>query len=226
MKYLSPNDIIFSPLMRSNEVGRYSGIRLSSPESLGQHITDMCMMSYIIAHQLKNFGEEVDLGVLLEKCLIHDIDEISTGDLPRNTKYALPEIKKSLDRVADMAVQRYSDSYNMPELLQKWREAKDGKEGFIVKVCDMLCCVRKAAIEVEVEGNMSALRVTKELVRHIRDMKENLNFEGTFDRERSVSFFRDLLEEAHRTISEINHKYWEVASKYKITMNIIEEMID
>ena len=213
--------------MRSDEVERYSGTRLSSTETLGQHITDMSMMCYIMAFKLKNMGEDIDVGVLLEKCLIHDIDEISTGDLPRNTKYALPEIKESLDRVAEMAVQGYAETYGMPDLVEKWNTAKHGKEGLIVKVCDMLCVVRKAAIEVEVENNMSALRVTKELVRHIDDMRRSISpADSGFVTKGATNYIKTLLVDAYDFVDRINQKYEVIAEEYNITKNIIEEMID
>ena len=219
--------LIFSPLMRSDEVARYSGTRLSSTETLGQHITDMSMMCYLMANKLTHLGETVDIGVLLEKCLIHDIDEISTGDLPRNTKYAMPEIKQYMDEVAELAVERYADMYDMPYLLDKWRHAKEGKEGLIVKVCDMLCVVRKAAIEVEVENNMSALRVTKELIRHIGDMINTIDPEDYgFTSNEAKFYVKNILISAHDIIDEINIKYDEIAEKYNITKNIIEERID
>ena len=221
------SDLIFSPLMRSDEVERYSGTRLSSTETLGQHITDMSMMCYIMAFKLKNMGEDIDVGVLLEKCLIHDIDEISTGDLPRNTKYALPEIKESLDKVAEMAVKGYAETYAMPDLVHKWSTAKDGKEGLIVKICDMLCVVRKACIEVEVESNMSALRVTKELVRHVGDMINNIDPEDHgFTQPYSCYYLRGLLRSSFDLVSSINEKYEDIADEYNITKNIIEEMIN
>ena len=220
-------DLIFSPLMRSDEVERYSGTRLSSTETLGQHITDMSMMCYILAFKLKNLGEDIDIGVLLEKCLIHDIDEISTGDLPRNTKYALPEIKESLDRVAEMAVQGYAETYGMSDLVDKWSTAKNGKEGLIVKICDMLCVVRKAAIEVEVESNMSALRVTKELIRHIDDMRRSVSPEKSgLESAEACRYVNSLLSDAWSLIDDINKKYESIADEYNITKNIIEEMID
>ena len=220
------SDLIFSPLMRSDEVERYSGTRLSSTETLGQHVTDMSMMCYILAFKLKNLGEDIDVGVLLEKCLIHDIDEISTGDLPRNTKYALPEIKESLDKVAEMAVTGYAETYDMPDLVEKWNTAKNGKEGLIVKICDMLCVVRKAAIEVEVESNMSALRVTKELVRHIDDMIKSISPEDSgFTRIEAIEYIKSLLTDAWYLISNINRRYESIADEYNITKNIIEEMI-
>ena len=220
------SELIFSPLMRSDEVERYSGTRLSSTETLGQHITDMSMMCYILAFKLKSMGEDIDVGVLLEKCLVHDIDEISTGDLPRNTKYALPEIKESLDRVAEMAVEGYAETYGMSDLVEKWRTAKDGKEGLIIKICDMLCVVRKACIEVEVESNMSALRVTKELVRHVSDMINCISPEDHgFTQPESCSYLRELLQGSYELVSNINTSYKDIAEEYNITKNIIEEMI-
>ena len=219
------SNLIFSPLMRSDEVERYSGTKLSSPETLGQHITDMSMMCYLIANKLKSFGEEINVGLLLEKCLIHDIDEISTGDLPRNTKYAIPELKYYMDVVAKKAVEGYADTYHMDDLVERWENAKEGKEGAIVKICDMLCVARKAVIEIEIEGNKAALRVTKELVRHIDDMNASIDYESIFDVPQARGYIGTLLVEAHDLIEYVNNKYEGLAEQYNITKNIIEEMI-
>ena len=211
--------------MRSDEVERYSGTKLSSKETLGQHITDMSMMSYLIANRMNSLGEQIDIGILLEKCLIHDIDEISTGDLPRNTKYALPELKYYMDAVAKKAVSGYAETYHMDDLVEKWENAKEGKEGTIVKICDMLCVVRKAISEIEIECNKSALRVTKELVRHIDDMVKSVNCD-IFDSKEAATYIIRILLDSREMVASINNKYSEFADRYNITKNIIEEQID
>lgn len=213
------NNIMFSPLMRTNEVKRYSGTKLFEEESLSQHITDISMMSYMIAKKLNTYGENIDIGLLLEKCLIHDIDEIVTGDLPRNTKYANPNIKKEMDALADLAIVKLTDSlHGMEDMYEVWSTAKQGKEGFIVKLADMLCVVRKALIEVELYNNLICLKVIQELGGHLT----SLHMVSNFSNEESSKFVAMLINEARKIIDELNKQYAPICEKYNITKNVLE----
>jgi 5'-deoxynucleotidase YfbR-like HD superfamily hydrolase len=218
------NSILFSPLMKTNEVKRYSGTKLSEEESLSQHITDMCMMSYIITKRLNYYGEDINTGEVLEKCLVHDLDELSTGDMPRNTKYANPDIKRTLDEVAKLSVQRYSESYKgMDDIVNIWENAKSDKSGFIVKLCDMLCVVRKASIEIEVYNNMCCLKVTKELVSHLDNLSSTLINSKVLEKSESVEFVNEMINKSKDLINDINSKYSLISSRYNITKNILED---
>lgn len=218
------NSILFSPLMRTNEVKRYSGTRLQEDETLAQHITDMCMMSYIITKHLITYGEELDLGVILEKCIIHDLDELATGDMPRNTKYASENIKKELDAVAELAVRRYAMTHKgLDDLEGKWSNAKQGKEGFIIKLVDMLCVVRKAIIEIEVYGNLSCLKVTKELDSHLEHLGSQLMSNPKLEKPESIQFVNELISQSKDIIGDLNRKYAYISDEYNITKNILED---
>lgn len=218
------NSILFSPLMCTNEVKRYSGTRLQEEEPLSQHITDMCMMSYIIAKRLNAYGEELDTGLILEKCLVHDLDELATGDMPRNTKYATPNIKKELDEVAKLAVQRYESLHEgLDGLEDMWEHAKDGKEGFIVKLVDMLCVVRKAVIEIELYGNLSCLKVTKELDAHLSKLGTAIASSTRLTKPESIEFVKELVAQSKDIISDLNARYRYVSETYNVTKNILEE---
>lgn len=217
------NEVLFSPLMKLNEVKRYSGTYLQEPESLSQHVTDVLMMSYIIGRRLISYGEHIDMGVLMEKGLLHDIDEVFTGDLPRNTKYANERIKFELDNVAREAVEAFSETYpGLDAMVSVWDEAKEGKEGAIVKLVDMLSVVRKASMEVEVYGNKSCLKIIKELPMHLESIRYKTTENGIFDLPESKEFIRSLLNESIEFINEMNKSNSVVSERYNITKNILE----
>ena len=216
------NSVVFSPLMRMNEVKRYSGTRLQEEESLSHHITDVSMMSYIVAKRLISNNDSIDIGSLLEKCLIHDLDEIATGDIPRNTKYAIPGMKVQLDEVSGIAIKKFSDSLlGFDDLYYKWSDAKSGKEGYILQMVDMLCVVRKASIEVEVYNNLSCLKVVTELCTHLSKMKDKLYTSNLFNTE-SVLFLNSLLDESIDHIETLKHNYADICERYNITKHILE----
>ena len=216
------NSIIFSPIMRTNEVKRCSGTYLQEDESLAQHITDTLLMSYMIAKRLQKNGEEIDLGLLLEKGLLHDIDEIATGDIPHNTKYATDTIKSELDNVAKIAIQKFSKmDPSLEDLPEIWETAKDGKEGVILKLCDMLCVVRKAIVEIELYHNMLFLKVSKELTSNLVIYRDSLHLEELFEQSSSVEFIESIIDYSIYLIDSINLENMSVSEKYNITTNIL-----
>jgi len=211
--------LAFNPMMRMNEVNRYSGVHLESPESLSDHITDISMMCYVIGRKLMNLGEEINLGSLLEKALLHDMDEVLTGDIPRNTKYATDEVHEELEKVAKRAIKEIQDAVGIEDLTKIWSEAKSEKEGFIVKVSDMLCVVRKAIIEVELRNNLSFLKVISELEGHLTKMSEKCDL---FYLPSSAEFMSSLLKDARDEITTIRVKYQHIIDKYNIKDNVLE----
>lgn len=215
-------DLAFNPMSRMNEVSRYSSVYQETSESLAEHVTEVLTMSYIIANYLaRNFKEEVNLGSLLEKCLLHDIDEVITGDIPRNTKYASKEVHEELDRVAQSAVQLVENSIGIP-IFHVWKSAKSDKEGFILKVVDMLCVAKKCITEIELRGNLTFLKVVSELENHLYNTMNGEAPYGLFKNPESKQFIRDLVVQARDKVVTIRHKYQNVINEYHIRENIIE----
>ena len=72
-------ELSFNPLMKSEEVIRYSGTYQAQPESLAVHVCDTSMLAYMIAVHLNSYGEGLNLGLLLEKCLLQFLRLIKKG---------------------------------------------------------------------------------------------------------------------------------------------------
>lgn len=215
-------DLAFNPMSRMNEVSRYSSVYQETSESLAEHVTDVLTMSYIIAnHLIQDFGEKVNLGALLEKCLLHDIDEVITGDVPRNTKYATDTVHEELDNVANSAVKMIEGYVGIP-IHQTWRFAKSEKEGQILKVVDMLCVAKKCITEIELRGNLSFLKVVSELETHLYNTINNHTIYEKFDHASSKKFISDLVVQARDKIVAIRSRYQNIINEYHIKENVIE----
>lgn len=214
-------DLAFTPLCRMNEVYRYSSVYQENNESLSDHVVDVMMMSYLVANDLNKITEEkIDIGVLLEKCLIHDVDEVITGDIPRNTKYATKVVHQELNKVADSAIYMLSE-YASIDLYKLWSESKSGKEGLILSVCDMLSVAKKAVTEINLRGNLTFLKVVAELDSHLTSMLNNLAVTELISVE-SRSYLEELIASAQEEITYIKVKYRAQIEKYHIKQNIIE----
>ena len=188
-------NLAFSPFGRTNEIIRYSSVHQEMPESLAEHITDVSMMSYLVARYItEEIGDEINIGLLLEKCLLHDVDEVITGDIPRNTKYATETSKGVLEQVAIEAIdQMIQSNITLAGCSTIWRCAKEGKEGFILKVVDMLVVVKKAIIEIELRGNLTFLKVVKELETHVSKLLQSFDSKCPFDNPETSQYLYSLV---------------------------------
>lgn len=209
-------------MSRMNEVYRYSSVYQEDEESLAEHVAEVLMMSYLVAKNMEKLGETIDKGVLLEKCLLHDIDEVLTGDVPRNTKYANNNVHKELNIVADEAVKLIESTYGDIDIFNIWNTAKSGKEGVILKVVDMLCVAKKCITEIELRGNKSFLKVVTELESHLEKMIASDNGFSLFEKDAAKSFLKDLIIDAKDEITTIRVKYQYLIDKYHIRENVIK----
>lgn len=214
------SDLIFNPASRMNEVYRYSGTYQNNKESLAEHITDVSFIAYLISKKLESYGEDINVGILLEKCLLHDIDEVITGDIPRNTKYASKEAHEAMSEVADESAKLLSTYTGIESLYNTWSYAKKGKEGYILSVADMLCVVKKAMVEIELYNNKSFLRVADELKGHLSAMLSK-GAAGVFTEESSTNFISELITDAKNEVDRIYDLNKDFIFKYRIYENVL-----
>lgn len=218
--------LVSNPLMNMGNVYRYSGAKVAEPESLAMHIVDVQMMGYMILQDLNNqYGENLDAGVFLEKALHHDLEESLTGDVCRTLKYYNPSVLKELQDVAKLtAADIYLKYFNDEDsrLFKIWDESKSGKEGFIVKIVDMLTVASKALREVELLNNMYFLKVVYEVkeylgdVIHILETKEDTGFS-----EESIGYLLVLVKDADSQLARVWDRYKELSDHYYILDNTL-----
>lgn len=215
--------LAFNPVCRMNEVSRYSSVYQETNETLAEHVTDVSVMGYLILRKMQSFGEDIDAGKLLEKCLLHDVDEVLTGDVPRNTKYATIKVHEELNAVAEEAVRKIDDSLDKETSIFKvWDEAKTGKEGVILKAVDMLCVVKKCVTEIVLRGNLSFLKVVTELEAHLNRMLNHSDEDySVFECKESVELLKDLVSEALNYVMSIRADFQGTIDRYHIYENVI-----
>lgn len=130
---------------------RYSQSTLCRPESVLEHTGQVACLCLIIGKNLTSLGAEIDMGLLLEKALVHDMDETVTGDVARPTKYYSDEIKRELDNLSRESIAQIGKNINCN--MWEWVVAKDGIEGSIVAIVDGLAVLCKAHDEIVMRGN-------------------------------------------------------------------------
>lgn len=135
---------------------RYSQTRLVNPESVLEHTGWVCMCSFFIGMELKEVGEKIDMGLLMSKAVIHDIEEVIVGDISNPTKYYSQKLTDEILELSGVAAYKLLDPFNSKDALMNiWVEAKWGKEGYIVALADKLAVVYKMQQEILGFGNSS-----------------------------------------------------------------------
>jgi len=136
-------------------VQRYSQIRLLNPESVMEHTGFNGLVCYVICERLNKLGEDLDTGLAVIKAMVHDVDEIITGDIPMPTKYYSADITRSLKKLANDAMTSITKDLNLPKMFAHWQEAKIGREGAVVALADIIAVVNKVWQESVEFNNMS-----------------------------------------------------------------------
>lgn len=215
-------NLLFNQTTNANDVIRYSGTYLVRQENLSSHIYEVSMLAYEIANILNNrYNEKLDIGVILEKSLIHDIDETATGDIVRNVKHHSEKTKESLDEVASLSVKSISDRIEgLESVYDVWSTAKDGKEGLLIKLVDMIVVARKASLEVEIYNNYGALKTVTELTYHLEVLLDEIqSFEDLSLN--SMRYLVSLIKNVSDHISLLQNKYYDALSIYNVDKSVI-----
>lgn len=147
-----------TPVLRTENVAEHSWY----VAYIGMHLWTLCGRQ----------GIHLDLGDILAKCILHDLDEALTGDIPRPFKYHTPKIRELLEDASNEIFTDYVDSTAFPvELVDYWRDAKMDATGLVVKMADLVSVVSYATEEVRM-GNALLKCKLGEVTRYMRELHE------------------------------------------------------
>jgi 5'-deoxynucleotidase len=171
---------------RLSAIQRYSQIRLVNPESVLEHTGFVALTCYIFGVILQTEGHQIDQAHLMGRALIHDIEEVITGDIPRPTKYSTHEIRKVFEGLASASIMKVLDDLEVHKGVTRrisydWHNAKSGREGLIVAIADRLAVVYKVWQEYTMSGNVAIKDNLFKSGSGMRDQLERLKkeFPGT-----------------------------------------------
>lgn len=193
-------NLVNSPIFNSSRVVRYAGIHLVEEETLTDHICEISLLCLTLYKDIKSKFPKanIDLGKLLERALVHDLEETITNDIPRPVKYLIPEMKEMMDKVSENYMEVISKQVGV-DLLSEWRVCKDKTlEGFIIKTTDMILVARKAYREIALKSNLEMMTVLDEVTIYMNELLNYLvEVEMDDDEEKSVlNYLSDLLSDS------------------------------
>ena len=190
---------------------RYSQIHLHVPESVLEHTGFVSLMSYILVLEInsrQSAGHEpIPVVDVMEKALLHDIEEVVSGDVPRTTKYFSPQIRQNFEEVEEHGIKHvlsnlgYAESSAIGErILQAWKTSKDDSSGLIVKISDLLAVVYKVWWETIQMGNLNVLDNITTLREYTLAVKGMVNEDASLSSS-SMAYVNDLLEDARDIVT-------------------------
>jgi 5'-deoxynucleotidase YfbR-like HD superfamily hydrolase len=157
------------------KVMRYNSRALISPEDVSQHSWYISYICLTIHCWMVNEGNcpKIDLGVLLTRALVHDMDEMLVGDVPRPLKYWSEETRKAIDQASIAIFNEYAQKYLDKFIIESVEKCKDGPEGEIVALADLMCVIGYCAEEVQM-GNSTMRVIFEELSDHFRVLENKI----------------------------------------------------
>lgn len=177
------NDFFQYVIDRTSSITRYNTRKFINRQSVLEHEGAVATMAMVLSDYFNDIGIKNDGEKVMRMALLHDVDEVLSGDIPHNAKYQSGKegerLRDALNLLNDKTVshtfgllkhEKLKASYM--KLLAEEREKKS-TEAMIVKIADFLDVVIYTNTEISM-GNASlhtehvnALKRAEELIEKI-----------------------------------------------------------
>lgn len=160
-----------------------------------EHTGFVCLFAYILCEKINSVSDNEDklnIGIALEKAVIHDIDEVVTGDIPRPTKYYSEKSSEVFEEIADQGIKQIISELDLgfqSRIELNWKTAKDDKEGAIIALADLASVVYKLWDEVILLGNKKLILQGKQVFNYVQNLSKEIekNFDFTYDQQLAIN---------------------------------------
>lgn len=148
---------LFSFVSGLSGVTRFSMLKMCHAENVLEHTGMIVIFALVLGNRLnavEGQTRKFNLQLLLEKAIVHDWDECITGDVPRPTKYFSRTLREELGKLENAGVIQLTEKLGVPLLANVHDKAKEGAEGCLVALCDVVCAIHRCWEEALVFNNM------------------------------------------------------------------------
>lgn len=145
---------MFMNYRRMRHIRRCNTLPCVAPIDVAQHSYYVTMLAMTITDEYNIYAEENNLGyhdevtnnmkllnaeLVMRKSLLHDTEESIVSDIPWTVKHMNNEIHSALESAVDDRMNRaYSGTKTLQSYNELCKECKDGFEGAIVNLADMM----------------------------------------------------------------------------------------
>ena len=176
---LDVRSILRGTIARTRYTFRFNGCRTAHRESIAEHSYFTSLYAMLVADWVQSSYDGlpiIDVSEVLRRTLLHDVEEVLTGDLPRPYKHGNGvEFHSMLEDTARKACREVTSSFTFDGTWAEryaniWERAKDDTvEGRIVSFADFLSAISFILQEIE-SGNR--------MMEHIHTVR---NYLATFE---------------------------------------------
>ncbi len=159
-------EVLYGEMRRVNYVYRYSALPVLNRENVAEHSWWTAMIAMSIAVEIDRPDLAWEVGV---RGLVHDIEEIGTGDLVREAKYFDKKMRADFRRVEEAFADRLFGKLDRTgEFLKMiWKDSKGPDlPGQIVALADLFCVIAYVRWERSM-GNTKLERIEQECLKLI-----------------------------------------------------------
>ncbi len=181
---------------KMSAIDRYSQTRLINPESVLEHTGWVCMACLFMGEKLNEIGEGIDMGLLLSKAAIHDVEEVVTGDIASPTKYYSQELTDEIQSLERYAATKILAPLDIESIKGLWFKSKVGKEGYIVMLADKLAVAYKVNQEVSHFGNQTIKGHVAGLIPSLEGIRQSMEQKSII---KNQDFINNIIDEAIET---------------------------
>ncbi|MDP2735910.1 MAG: HD domain-containing protein [bacterium] len=156
-------------------VTRFSATPQHFPESVAEHSFYAGYIVSLLCDVAEKNGVKADREKAVTMALVHDMEEMFSGDILTPFKHYSPEVKETIRNVNREVIPQVFEG--LPEEMKAkyislWNEDSKGEsvEAQMVKVADRLSLLSKCAEEVKV-GNQFFEKIYESQLKILRDFK-------------------------------------------------------
>jgi len=159
--------------VRLRYIKRFSICPRVHEESVAEHSYYVAFISLMLAEDLKNQCYRIDVGLLLSRALLHDLDEVFSGDFIRMFKHHNEDVNREINCAATELVANFLQNYPAgDQRLEYWEKSKEEDiEGRILGFADFLSVVSYIWQEIHA-GNVIMLQHLPELEKFARSFTD------------------------------------------------------
>jgi 5'-deoxynucleotidase YfbR-like HD superfamily hydrolase len=188
---------LFSVSQGMSAIQRYSQLHLLKSESVMEHTGFVCLFTYNICEEINAASPDahkLNTGKALQKAIVHDIDEVITGDIPRPTKYYSEESKALFDKISEAGIDQIIRELEIEKLNMKndWKSSKSGREGAIVAFADLSSVVYKLWEEILMLGNRKLFRQSIEVGKYLMHFERKVRNDSLFTQPQKRIIYKSI----------------------------------
>lgn len=151
---------ILEYLDKMSTIRRWSQSHCTKAESVLEHTGFVAMYALSICYE-----HGISPSFVIEKAILHDMEEVITGDIPTTTKYLNKDIEDQIKSIESISAKKISDDVFFSRAFHIWELSKDTntESGAIVSISDSAAVVHKIIQEVSM-GNLRFLEFKDNIV--------------------------------------------------------------